>query len=95
VKVLADGLHTPHPSIHLSAGLALGVARVLEALYSLLHIHSRPLLTRHAVYILFRDQGYSIRQAQHDFRFHSKILFAEGIDRTIEWLNSDEGRNFI
>lgn len=95
VEALADGLHTPYPSIHLPAGLALGLARILEALYSTLHIQSRPLLTRHAVYLLFRDQGYSITKAQRDFGFHSKVTFAEGIKKTIEWLNSEEGRAFI
>jgi nucleoside-diphosphate-sugar epimerase len=95
VEALADGLHTPYPSIHLPAGLALGLARALETLYSILHVKSRPLLTRHAVYLMVRDQGYSIKKAQHDFGFQSKVTFAEGINRTIMWLNSEEGRNYI
>jgi nucleoside-diphosphate-sugar epimerase len=95
VRALADGLHTPHPSIYLPSGLALGLARTLETFYSALHIRSRPLLTRHAVYLLFRDQGYPIAKAQHDFGFQSKVRFAEGIDRTVAWLDSEEGRNFI
>lgn len=95
VEALADGIHTPHPWIHLPAGLALGLARTLEVLYSALHIRSRPLLTRHAVYISFRDQGYSIRKAQQDFGFQSKVTFANGIDHTVVWLNSEEGHNFI
>ena len=95
VEALADGLHTQRPSIHLPAGLALSLARALEALYSILHIQSRPLLTRHAVYLMFRDQGYSIRKAKHDFGFQSKVTFAEGINRTVEWLKSKEGRTYF
>jgi nucleoside-diphosphate-sugar epimerase len=95
VDALADGLRTQHPSMHLPAGLALGLARTLEALYSALQVRSRPLLTRHAVYLLFRDQGYPIARAQHDFGFESKVSFAEGIEKTVAWLHSEEGRNFI
>jgi nucleoside-diphosphate-sugar epimerase len=95
VEALADGLNTAYPSINLSPGLALGLARILEILYSALHIPSRPLLTRHAVYIIFRDQGYSIEKAQRDFGYCSRITFTEGIERTISWINTEEGCSFI
>ena len=95
VDALADGLNTPRPTINLPAGLALVLARILEGLYSALHIRSRPLLTRHAVYISFRDQGYSIQKAQRDFGFQSKVIFQEGIMRTLAWLKSEEGHRYI
>ena len=81
--------------MHLSAGLALVVARVFESIYYLLRIRSRPLLTRHAVYISFRDQGYAIYKAQQDFGFKSRIMFKEGIELTLTWLKSEEGRRCI
>ena len=95
VNALADGLHTPHPWMHPPAGLALAIARVFESIYYLLRIRNRPLLTRHATYFSFRDQGYSICKAQQDFGFRSKTTFREGIEQTILWLKSEEGSRFI
>ena len=95
VEALADGLGTPRPWINLPAGVALGLAHILEATYSALRIRSRPLLTRHAVYLSFRGQNYLIGKSQQDFGFQSKVTFAEGIERTLAWLNSDEGRHFV
>jgi nucleoside-diphosphate-sugar epimerase len=95
VEALADGLHVPHPWLHMSAGLALDLARVFEGLYSWFHIRNRPLLTRHAVFISFRDQGYSISKAQRDFGFQSIVTFRDGIERTLNWLKSNEGHHFI
>jgi len=95
VEALADGLEVPYPRLNLSSGLALAVARLLEKLYSTFRIPSRPLLTRHAVYLCFRDQGYSIEKAQHDFGYKSKVSFDEGISRTLSWLRSEEGKNFM
>lgn len=95
VESLADGLNVPYPRIQLPASLALAIAKVLEGLYSTFHIQSRPLLTRHAVYICCRDQGYSIDKAKRDFGFQSKVTFEEGITRTLNWLKSEEGQHFI
>ena len=95
VDALANSLNTPRPTINLPVGLALVLARILEGLYLALHIRSRPLLTRHAVYISFRDQGYSIKKAQRDFGFQSKVTFQEGIIRTLAWLKSEEGHRYI
>ena len=71
---------------------ALGLAYLCEAVYRVLGIRSRPLLTRHAVYLLCRTQGYSIKKAQQDFGFRSNVGFAEGMARTQAWLASPEGQ---
>lgn len=95
VEALADGLKVPYPRLHLPAGLALALARFLEGLYLTFRIQSRPLLTRHAVYICFRNQGYSIEKAQRDFGFKSKVSFEEGITLTLSWLKSEEGKSLM
>ena len=95
VEALADGLGVPHPRLNLQEGLALTVARFLEGLYSTLRIRSRPLLTRHAVYMCSRDQGYSVEKAKHDFKYRPKVTFREGINRTVSWLKSEEGKFLI
>jgi nucleoside-diphosphate-sugar epimerase len=92
VEELALGLGVPGPRINLSGTWALAFAHMFEAIYRLLRIQSRPLLTRHAVYLFIRDQGYSIEKAQQDFGFRSKVSFPEGMERTLAWLDSEEGR---
>jgi len=92
VEALAWGLGTDPPWIKLPGTLALGLAAISEAVYSVLRVRSRPLLTRHAVYILIRDQGYLIGKAQRDFGFRSIVTFAEGVERSLAWFRSEAGR---
>ena len=89
---LADGLKVPRPRLNLSQRSAMVVARIFEAVHTLLHIWRRPILTRHIVYILTRDQGYPIGRAQRDFEFSSRVTFAEGVARSLAWLDSEEGK---
>jgi nucleoside-diphosphate-sugar epimerase len=91
-NALADSLGAPRPRLNLSEGTALAVARAMEAIHSLFHIQHRPLLTRHIVYVLSRDQGYPIDRAKRDFGFSCSVSFAEGIARSLAWLDSEEGR---
>jgi nucleoside-diphosphate-sugar epimerase len=92
VSVLASGMGASQPWMNLPGTPALGLAHLFEAVYRVLGIRHRPLLTRHAVYLLCRTQGYSIKKAQQDFGFRSKIGFAEGMARTQVWLASQEGQ---
>ena len=88
---LAEGLGAGLPWIRLSGRVALGLAAASEAVYRTLGIKSRPLLTRHAVYVFIRDQGYSIEKAQRDFGFRSGVSFSEGVKRSLEWFMSESG----
>jgi nucleoside-diphosphate-sugar epimerase len=80
VDALARGLGKRRPWIDIPAAAALPLARVLEAL------PGKPLLTRHAVYLLSRNQEYPTARARADFGFAPEISFEEGMARTIEWL---------
>lgn len=86
IDAFAAALSLKRPSLDLPGGLALALARPMEAAYTLLRIRTRPLLTRHALYIMFRDQGYSIDKARKDFAFQSAVTFEQGIERSAEWL---------
>ena len=92
VCTLADGLGTRRPWINLPGRVALALGHLFEATYGALGVRSRPLFTRHAVYVLIRDQGYPITRAVRDFGFRSQVSFAEGMRRTVAWLHSEEGR---
>ncbi|WP_181860970.1 NAD-dependent epimerase/dehydratase family protein [Streptomyces diacarni] len=95
VEALADGLGVKPPWLNLPAPVATGAALLSEKLYGALRITSRPVLTRHTVHLFDRDQSYGIKQAQRDFGFESPVGFAEGMRRTLAWLDSAEGREHV
>ncbi|NUR57334.1 MAG: aminotransferase class I/II-fold pyridoxal phosphate-dependent enzyme [Catenulispora sp.] len=95
MEALAQGLGAPAPKWSLPTGVATGVATVSERVWSTLRIKSRPVLTRHAVNLFARDQSYPIDRAREEFGFKSEVDFAEGMRRTLAWLDSDEGRRLV
>lgn len=92
VGALARGLGISGPSFNLPSGLALFIGRLSELVYGLLRVRQRPLMTRHAAYLLCRDQNYPIERARRDLGLRAKIHFEESIERCITWLDSEEGR---
>jgi nucleoside-diphosphate-sugar epimerase len=86
VTALADGLGLKHPWIQLPSTLAIGLGHAMEITYKWLPLPGRPLLTRHAVLLLSRDQEYPVARAQRDFGLEPRISFAEGIERSAEWV---------
>lgn len=92
VGALAEGLGTRPPWLNLPSGVALAAARLFELAAGALRLKGRPLLTRHAVYLMFRDQGYAIDKARRELGFRSRVGFSEGVTRTLAWLATAEGR---
>ncbi|HTJ67162.1 MAG TPA: aminotransferase class I/II-fold pyridoxal phosphate-dependent enzyme [Actinospica sp.] len=95
IEALAAGLGVKPPTMNLPSPVATGVATASEALYGVLRIKSRPVLTRHAVRLLDRDQSYAIDRACADFGFKSEVGFEEGMRRTLAWLDSAEGHRYV
>ncbi|MFD6286000.1 aminotransferase class I/II-fold pyridoxal phosphate-dependent enzyme [Streptomyces sp. NPDC060205] len=95
VEALARGLGVKPPAFSLPTPVARGVATVSERVYGALGIRSRPVLTRHAVHLFDRDQSYAIDRARDDFGFKSEVGFEEGIELTLAWLDSPEGRALV
>ncbi|MFD5698626.1 aminotransferase class I/II-fold pyridoxal phosphate-dependent enzyme [Streptomyces lasiicapitis] len=95
VGALAHGLGVKPPALSLPAPVARGLATVSEGLYGALRIKARPVLTRHAVHLLDRDQSYAIDRARDDFGFKSEVGFEEGVRLTLAWLDSPEGRDRV
>ncbi|MCP9949840.1 aminotransferase class I/II-fold pyridoxal phosphate-dependent enzyme [Actinomadura madurae] len=95
IEALAAGLGVRPPAVSLPRPLAAGVAGAAEKVYGTLRLKSRPVLTRHAVHLLERDQSYPIDRAREDFGFKGEVAFEEGMARTIEWLESPEGREHL
>lgn len=80
VDALADGLRARRPWLNLPFAAAFPLARMLEA------APGRPLLTRHAVYLLSRNQEFPTNRARSEFGFSPAVSFQEGVARTVEWL---------
>jgi nucleoside-diphosphate-sugar epimerase len=88
VCALADALDCRRPrlSLHFPAARAMGHA--METPYGWLRLKHRPLLTRHAVYLLGRSQEFPAARARADFGFAPRVTLEEGLRRSAEWLRS-------
>lgn len=86
VLAMAVGLGLKEPWMDLPFGVAMGVGVTAEGMYAALRLPGRPLLTRHAVYLLGRDQEFSACKAARDFGYAPGVGFAEGMRRTVEWV---------
>jgi nucleoside-diphosphate-sugar epimerase len=83
---LADVLGYRRPRIMLPFSAAMALGRAMEMPYALLKLRSRPLLTRHAVHLLGRDQEFPATRAREEFGFAPAVSLAEGIARSAEWV---------
>ncbi len=95
MTALAIGMKVEPPRTNLPSGLVMAMASLLETIYRMIGIRNRPLATRHSTYMFCRSQGYSIEKARRDFGFRSRVSFDEGMERTIAWLASEEGRKAL
>ena len=86
VDALADGLRLRRAWIDMPSAAAFALAATMEAPHRYLRVPGRPMLTRHAVYLLSRDQEYPTGRARREFGFSPAVSFEEGIRRTVEWL---------
>ncbi len=84
--MMARGLKVRMPWIDLSFGAAMGVARVCEAPHRWLGLSGRPLLTRHAVYLLGRDQEFPIAKAARELGFRPGVSIEDGVERSVAWV---------
>jgi oxidoreductase len=90
-NTLADALGYRRPRLVLPFPAAMAMAGTMEAPFGLLKLRGRPLLTRHAVYLLARDQEYLAARAREDFGFVPRVSFAEGIVRSAAWVRARSG----
>jgi nucleoside-diphosphate-sugar epimerase len=84
--LFAEQLGVKPPWINLPFPAAMALARVLETPHACLRLRGRPLLTRHAVYLLGRNQEFPIAKAKSSFGFSPNLSLEEGIARSIAWL---------
>ena len=87
VDGLADALQLKRAWLNLPYPAADALARAMELPWSVIpRLSGRPLLTRHAVVLLGRDQESPIAKAQAHFNFAPNVFLEEGLRRSVEWL---------
>ena len=86
LALFAAGLGHPKPWINFSFDSAMALARVFEAFHKVVHLPGRPLLTRHATYLLGVDQEFPIMKAKREFGFDPRVSLEEGIARSVAWV---------
>ncbi len=79
---LAAALGLPAPWLSLPFRAAMALASASEVPHRL-GIPGRPLLTRHAVYLLARDQEYSTARAREQLGWAPQVGLQEGIARSV------------
>ncbi len=88
-NALADAASLSRPWLRLPFGVAFPFARLMESLHARLPTQSKPLLTRHAVYLMSRDASFPIDRAIEDFDFQSAVSFEAGIENSLQWYRNE------
>ena len=78
---LARALGVGEPWLKLPFAAAMALARASELPYRA-GLKGRPLLTRHAVYLLSRDQQYATAKAREQLNWSPRVGLEEGIERS-------------
>ncbi len=82
VDALARALDLPLPWLQLPFPAAMALAAVSELPHKA-GLPGRPLLTRHAVYLLARDQQYSSAKAERELGWRPTTSLDEGVARSV------------
>jgi nucleoside-diphosphate-sugar epimerase len=88
VSALAGKLGCKLPWIDLPFRTTIRIAHIMEAPFRYLAMPGRPLLTRHAVFLLGRHQEFPTHKACAELDFAPKVSVNEGIARSVDWLKS-------
>ena len=83
----ALALRAPWLTLPFAAAYAVAVANELP--FRAVHLPGRPLLTRHAVLLLGRDQQFPIAKAQQQLGWSPGTTLADGVARSAEWIRTE------
>ncbi len=85
LEKLTEELKVRRPWYSIHKRLAYGIAVVLESIYRLFRIQSRPLLTRYIVSHLSGDFHFRIDKAKKELGYRPRVDIDEMIRETAEW----------
>ena len=86
VNHLADIIGSPHPRISIPYRPAYFFGWLMEKIYGVLAVKTRPLLTRMAVELVGTDQGFSIEKTQKELNYAPNVEFEQGMQHVKDWL---------
>lgn len=89
VDRMADGLGVQRAWLNVPSGAGLMLGAGLEAWQRLVGGKQAPLLTRHAVYLLSRDQEFDNKKTRRLLGWSPRVDFDEGMRRSVRWLRRD------
>lgn len=87
---IARHLNVEPPTLHMPYGAAYGAAALMELIWKVLGIRSRPLLTTYAVKNLGSRLRFSIEKARVELGWTPPTCFEEGFERAMQWLATME-----
>lgn len=90
IHAFADEAELPRSKLRLPLWFAWSMASTLEFIHKILGWKSRPLLTRHTVYLMTRDAAFPIDSAKSDFGFTSNVKFDEAVAQSVAWVKSQQ-----
>jgi len=86
--MIAESLGLPGPGLHIPYGAAYAAALVMEGIWSLLRLSTRPLLTTYTVKNLGSRLQFSIEKANRELQWKPPVSFNDGFEETMRWLKT-------
>ncbi|MBC7541336.1 MAG: NAD-dependent epimerase/dehydratase family protein [Candidatus Sericytochromatia bacterium] len=85
VANISAKLGVPAPAKSVSFGVAMGMAKTIEATWRLLRRPGPPPLSAFTVAMLHRQSGFSIQKARHQLGYVPERQWEESLDETVAW----------
>jgi len=85
---IARALGVPPVTTHIPYGLAYAASLIMELVWKILGIKTRPLLTTYTVKNLGSRFRFSIAKAERELGWKPKISYKEGMAVTMKWLKT-------
>jgi nucleoside-diphosphate-sugar epimerase len=82
---LSRALGVPGPRLSVGPTVARALASMLELVYRILGVRSRPPLTRYLVEHLSTDYHFSIDKARRELGYAARVSLDEALERTAAW----------
>lgn len=83
---IAEELHVPPIRTYIPYFAAMSVAFIMELIWRILRLKTRPLLTTYTVKNLGSRLKFSIAKAERELGWKPAISYRQGFERTMKWL---------
>jgi len=92
--MIARSLDVQEPTRHIPYGAAYAAALIMEGVWSLMRMKTRPLLTTYAVKNLGSRLCFSIEKARRELKWEPTVSFTDGLEETMRWLKTVDHGTF-